>query len=188
VDDPFWGGVCAARIDLAGGCRAEAIARLLETTPRCPRHEVVLGLLRGRAVADAEVSARCVEAAVDLATTHGMLQTVACEGREAVELVEHAAWRAPPDWLDRLRRRVTDPGPGSSLIRIDLVEPLTERERDILRFLASRLTIREIADERYVSVNTLKFHLKAIYRKLGVSSRAEAAELARHMTEVGRQP
>lgn len=70
----------------------------------------------------------------------------------------------------------------------DLVEPLTERERDILRFLPSRLTIREIADERYVSVNTLKFHLKAIYRKLGVSSRGEAADLARHMTDVDRRP
>jgi LuxR family maltose regulon positive regulatory protein len=188
VDDPFWGRVCAARAHLAAGRRAEASAHLLESTPRCPRHEVVLGLLRGRVVADADVSARSVEAAVDLATAHGMMQTVASEGREVVELVEHAAWRAPPDWLDRLRRRATDHGPGSPVMHIELVEPLTERERDILRFLPSRLTIREIADERYVSVNTLKFHLKAIYRKLGVSSRTEAAELARLMTEVDRQP
>jgi LuxR family maltose regulon positive regulatory protein len=94
VDDPFWGGVCAARVHLAGGRRAEASAGLLESTPRCPRHEVVLGLLRARTVADADVSARCVDAAVDLATTHGMLQTVASEGRDVVELVEHAAWRA----------------------------------------------------------------------------------------------
>jgi LuxR family transcriptional regulator, maltose regulon positive regulatory protein len=65
-----------------------------------------------------------------------------------------------------------------------LIDPLTERERDVLRFLPSRLTIREIADELFVSVNTLKFHLKVIYRKLGVSSRAEAAELARRMSHV----
>ena len=116
-----------------------------------------------------------------------MLQSVASEGPEAVELVEHGAWRASPDWLDRLRRRATEGDTGVTA-RIDLVEPLTERERDILRFLPSRLTIREIADERYVSVNTLKFHLKAIYRKLGVSSRAEAAELARTMTDVRREP
>ena len=187
VGHPFWGGVCTARVHLARGGRAEASAALLTSTPRCPRHEVILGLLRSRAVADPDVSARCVEAAVDVATTHGMLQTVASEGRDVVEMVEHAAWRAPPDWLDRLRRRASD-HPGTPVERIDLVEPLTERERDILRFLPSRLTIREIAGERYVSVNTLKFHLKAIYRKLGVSSRAEAAELARHMTEVDRTP
>jgi LuxR family maltose regulon positive regulatory protein len=48
------------------------------------------------------------------------------------------------------------------------------------------LTVREIADELYVSVNTLKFHLKVIYRKLGVSSRAEAAEVARRLMSVRR--
>ncbi|HEX5946811.1 MAG TPA: LuxR C-terminal-related transcriptional regulator [Acidimicrobiales bacterium] len=187
VEDPFWRAVCTARVDLAAGRRTEARAGLARCVPRCPRHEVVLGLLRGRALTDADEASRCVETAVETATAHGMLQSVASEGHEAVELVEHGAWRASPEWLDRLRRRATGRDPGLTT-RIDLVEPLTERERDILRFLPSRLTIREIADERYVSVNTLKFHLKAIYRKLGVGSRAEAAELARSMTDVLRQP
>jgi LuxR family transcriptional regulator, maltose regulon positive regulatory protein len=186
VDDAFWGGVCAARVHLARGRPAEASTRLLASTPRCPRHEVVLGLLRARVVADEDLSARCVEAAVDVATTHGMLQTVASEGADVIEWIEHAAWRVSPSWLDRLRRRVPD-APGSPVAGAELVDPLTARERDILRFLPSRLTIREIADERYVSVNTLKFHLKAIYRKLGVSSRAEAADLARQMMEVDRR-
>ena len=56
----------------------------------------------------------------------------------------------------------------------------------MLRFLPSRLTVREIADELYISVNTLKFHLRVIYRKLGVNSRAEAAEIARAMTKLRR--
>ena len=60
-----------------------------------------------------------------------------------------------------------------------LVDDLTERERDVLRLLPSRLTLREIAGELYVSQNTLKFHLRVIYRKLGVNSRAEAVEAAR---------
>jgi LuxR family maltose regulon positive regulatory protein len=187
VDDAFWRSVCLARIDLAAGRRTEAGDRLVSCVPRCPRHEVILGLLRGRAVTDAAESSRCVEAAVEVATTHGMLESVASEGHEAVELVEQTAWRVSPDWLDRLRRSAMESDSGPST-RIDLVEPLTERERDILRFLPSRLTIREIADQRYVSVNTLKFHLKAIYRKLGVGSRAEAAELARSMTSLLRQP
>ena len=48
--------------------------------------------------------------------------------------------------------------------------------------LPSRLTLREIADELFISINTLKFHLKVIYRKLGCTSRAQAAELARSLT------
>ena len=64
------------------------------------------------------------------------------------------------------------------------VGSLTARERDVLRLLAGRLTVREIASELYVSPNTLKFHLKTIYRKLGVGSRAEAADVARRMTRI----
>jgi LuxR family transcriptional regulator, maltose regulon positive regulatory protein len=53
-------------------------------------------------------------------------------------------------------------------------EALTEREREILRFLGSGLTEREIARELFLSFNTVHNHVKSLYRKLGVSSRAEA--------------
>ena len=53
-----------------------------------------------------------------------------------------------------------------------------------MRLLPSRLTLSEIGKELYVSVNTLKFHLRVIYRKLGVHSREEAAAIARSMTTV----
>jgi LuxR family maltose regulon positive regulatory protein len=112
---------------------------------------------------------------------------VASEGAEVLGLVEKAAWRAPPSWMDRVRR-VSNPGTGRREIAgRQSVDALTNRERDILRFLPSRLTLREIAGELYISVNTLKFHLKIIYRKLGVGSRAEAAEAARRMA-LGRPP
>jgi LuxR family maltose regulon positive regulatory protein len=182
VDDPFWSGVSTARVALAAGDQPEALAALDGVVPRCVRHGVVLALLLARAVADPDESAKHTIAAVDLATVNGLLQTVASEGAEAVELVERSAWRVPPHWLDRLRRAAADGTRHSRGGRTELVEPLTPRERDVLRFLASRLTVHEIADELYLSVNTLKFHLKAIYRKLGVNSRAEAAEAARRMS------
>ncbi len=53
-------------------------------------------------------------------------------------------------------------------------EELSDRERDIVRLLAGDLTEREIARELYLSFNTVHTHVKSIYRKLGVSSRAEA--------------
>lgn len=56
---------------------------------------------------------------------------------------------------------------------------LTDRELSVLRFLPSRLTYAEIARECLMSVNTVKTHLKSIYAKLGVTSRAETVERAR---------
>jgi LuxR family transcriptional regulator, maltose regulon positive regulatory protein len=186
VDDSFWGGVSEARVHLADGDCPAARAALETAVPRCVRHDVVLALLKARAAADRDESMKCASAAVELASGDGLLQTVASEGPDVIELVEQAAWRVPAEWLDRLRRsmaeRLTRAAPGGP----GLIEPLTERERDVLRFLPSRLTVREIADELYVSVNTLKFHLRIIYRKLGVTSRAEAAEVARTMTQLRR--
>ncbi|MEZ5376142.1 MAG: LuxR C-terminal-related transcriptional regulator [Acidimicrobiales bacterium] len=60
-----------------------------------------------------------------------------------------------------------------------LVEDLTERELAVLRYLPSRLSQREIASELYVSLNTVKTHCKAIYRKLGVAGRTSAVQAAR---------
>lgn len=51
---------------------------------------------------------------------------------------------------------------------------LSERERAVLRLLSSRLTTAEIASALFISPNTLKSHIKSIYRKLDVSSRADA--------------
>ena len=58
------------------------------------------------------------------------------------------------------------------------VEPLTDRERDVLRLLSSDLSLREIAAELYVSHNTVKGYTKSLYRKLGVTSRAAAIKAA----------
>ena len=62
-----------------------------------------------------------------------------------------------------------------------LVEPLTERELVVLRYLSSRLTTAEIRQELYVSANTVKTHTKAVYRKLGVGSRQDAISEARRL-------
>jgi LuxR family transcriptional regulator, maltose regulon positive regulatory protein len=62
-----------------------------------------------------------------------------------------------------------------------LPEPLTQRELTILRFLATSMSTAEIASELYLSVNTVKTHLAAIYRKLSASRRREAVQRARQL-------
>jgi len=65
--------------------------------------------------------------------------------------------------------------------RSEVDEPLSEAELAILRYLPTRLTNLEIAGERCLSVNTVKTHLKHIYRKLGAGDRATAVTRARQL-------
>ena len=163
-----------------------ALVSLRPAVPRCVRHEVVLALLRSRAVADRDDAMKYASTAVEIALASACCRPWPRKIRRSSNCVEQAAWRAPPEWLDRLRRSTAVAWTGRASGGPTLVEPLTERERDVLRFLPSRLTVREIADELFVSVNTVKFHLRVIYRKLGVTSRAEAADVARRMTKLRR--
>ena len=74
---------------------------------------------------------------------------------------------------------------GVLLFALDLVgEPLTERELDVLRMLQGSLSLHEIAVELYLSANTVKSHARAVYRKLGAHSRADAVRVARERSLV----
>jgi LuxR family maltose regulon positive regulatory protein len=62
-----------------------------------------------------------------------------------------------------------------------IVEQLSEREREVLGHVSAMLSTAEIADEMYISVNTVKTHLKSIYRKLAATHRGEAVRRARKL-------
>ena len=185
IEDPFWATISTARVEIFDGDRKKAAATLTLAAPRCVRHEVLHGLLTALVAERPEDTAKAAVVAVERASAVGIVQTVASEGPEVLELVERAAWRAPSSWVHRVRLAAT-----AAELKLDglrLIEPLTDREREVLRFLPSRLTIREIADVLHVSMNTLKFHLKMVYRKLGVSSRSEAAEAAREILHLSQR-
>ncbi len=62
---------------------------------------------------------------------------------------------------------------------LELTEPLTDREVEILRLVSAGLANQQLADELLISVATVKWHLHNIYEKFGVRSRSAAAALAR---------
>jgi DNA-binding NarL/FixJ family response regulator len=62
--------------------------------------------------------------------------------------------------------------------KAEAAEVLSEREHEVLRLLASGFTNREIAEQLFLSTDTIKTHLNNIYRKLGVSDRAHAVAVA----------
>lgn len=66
-----------------------------------------------------------------------------------------------------------------AVIQEPLVEPLTERELEVLRLMVAGLKYKEIGARLYISLNTVRYHVKAIYGKLGVNKRAQAIAKAR---------
>lgn len=83
---------------------------------------------------------------------------------------------APLDRQGKTRRLPTDRRRGRSL-----VQPLTERETRVLKHLRGTQTLGEIAQDLYVSKNTIKSHTKAIYRKLGAAGRGDAIRCAKEL-------
>jgi LuxR family maltose regulon positive regulatory protein len=73
------------------------------------------------------------------------------------------------------------PSGSSPKATVLVVEPLTEREREVLRHFSHMLNTAEVASEMYISINTVKAHLKRIYRKLAATHRGEAVRRARQL-------
>ena len=72
--------------------------------------------------------------------------------------------------------QITDRELSFEKINQGLFRPLTEREFEVLKYAVSDRTNVEIAEHVFISVNTVKYHLKKVYEKLGVSNRKEALQ------------
>ena len=152
-------------------------------------------LLRQGKLAEAEER---LESALELFGTDAMAVHRG-HGLLLLAAVRHAAGDLPGaaallEATRELVQQLTDPGVLSALVgqaqravgatprrRVQETTPLTERERTVLRLLATQLSTREIGRELSVSVNTVRSQVQAIYRKLGVSSRAEAVTQAHEL-------
>jgi LuxR family transcriptional regulator, maltose regulon positive regulatory protein len=110
-------------------------------------------------------------------------------------LVLERGWLEPvlrrdPGLVDTHRRLLTPilgreqlpaPAKGQDQAPVLVVEPLTEREIEVLTHVSGMLNTAEVADEMYISVNTVKTHLRNIYRKLAAEHRNEAVRRAREL-------
>ncbi len=72
-------------------------------------------------------------------------------------------------------------GTGGQAALQGLIEPLSDREIEVLQFIAGGLTNQEIASRLYLSLNTVKVHTRNIYSKLGVNSRTKAVAQAQEL-------
>lgn len=127
-----------------------------------------------------ETAAQALEHALELAEQERICGPFLAGGDAMRELLERKAQTGTehPALLEILLDALGDrPRAGAA----SLAAPLTERELKILRYLPTMLSNAEIGAETFVSLNTVKTHLRSIYRKLDVSNRADAVQRAREL-------
>jgi len=164
---------------------AAALAPVLDGSVPVPRaiwlaQAFLLEAIARDALGDRGAVGRAVERALDLAEPDGLLAPFLLSPapdlleRHARHGTAHAALIA--DILSLLAGRQLAPLPAGSP---PPVEPLSDSEIRVLRYLPTNLTGPEIAGELYVSLNTVRTHLRHLYAKLGTHRRAEAVARAR---------
>ena len=157
---------------------------LATASPQTGRFTLVEALLCGARIAQlSEDPGRTLEMliwAIEIAREEIILPFIQMQDAFADLLARHPAVAAqwPVPRTDPQAESAAEPAPA---IRAGLPDPLTQRELTILRFLATSMSTMEIADELCLSVNTVKTHLAAIYRKLPASRRRDAVLRAREL-------
>ncbi len=168
-----------ARFDLACS-RFDAVKSRLQRASLATMRDRLTGelLLARAALESGNDAAAHVTTAVGLAAPERLVRVFLEEGPAVTRLARAAAESLGTESGTNLLVALGAPPPPRSRPR-QPAALLTERELSVLRLLPSRLINAGIATECGMSVNTVKWHLKTIYAKLGVSSRAEAVERAR---------
>jgi LuxR family maltose regulon positive regulatory protein len=164
-------------LDLAGRLLASAepagrMGRVIET--------LALRALIYQAQGDDRRALDNLGRALALAEPEGYLRLFVNEGAPMACLLEAARERGlQPVYASKLLAAFPGEPDAAPLPHPDLVELLTERELEVLRLMAQDLTYEQVAQRLVVSVNTVRFHVKGLYGKLGVEKRAAAVDKAR---------
>ncbi len=125
-----------------------------------------------------------LENTLRLAEPEGYVRLFVDEGRPMAEMLYEAAAQAiAPSYCGRLlaafAESESEPQSAKAPPAQELIEPLSQRELDVLRLMAGGLSNSDIAERLTISLNTVKGHSRNIYGKLNVSSRTQAIARAR---------
>lgn len=137
---------------------------------------------------------RCLRKALQLAASGGLVRCFLDEGEMVLHLLREeyqclldadegdAAPGVNRAFIEQLLRASgTDLSRTRDAREVKPLDPLTDREKEILVFLANGVSNKEMAGRLFVSENTVKFHLKNVYSKLAVGSRLQAITAARKL-------
>ncbi|MGZ4582231.1 MAG: LuxR C-terminal-related transcriptional regulator [Nocardioidaceae bacterium] len=183
------------RVMRSGQQALELLDRLLDAADTGGRagsliEILVLQALAQQARGDTGAALVPLERALALAEPEGYIRIFTDNGPAMSALLAAASQRAiAPGYVRRLltTHGETRPRPTAETAAAGLVEPLSDRELDVLRLLATDLGGPDIARELVVSLNTVRTHTKNIYAKLGVNNRRAAVRSAEELDLLRRR-
>lgn len=179
--------------------RGERAIPLLERLSQSAEHTgrwgdliniLLLQMLAHKSLDNMALAISYLSRALELAEPEGYIRTFIDHGPPMRDSLQLAAQKGiSPLYIDKLLAAFpinASHGPtlsvsqSSSIAELEF-EPLNDREMQIIRLMAARLSNREIAEELYLSVNTVKWYARSIFDKLGVSNRRDAGARARQL-------
>ena len=184
-------GLIPARLYLAQGDKSSAAVHLAAAYDKAERSglrygQIEIRLLQALAASGADDALAFLTDALTSAQGQGFRRIFIDKGVDIIPLLHMAGSKQDhPDYCRSLLAEFesTPSSPPTSSASepaaAALVETISAREIEVLQFLADGLTYQEIAQTMFVSVNTVKSHLKSIYGKLSVHNRREAVARAR---------
>ncbi len=122
------------------------------------------------------VALKALERALEIGKVNGYVRVFLDEGNEMKNLLAQMQKSRKDDFVADLLSAF---GKSVHIDQSALIEPLTEREIDVLKLIAEGMSNPEIAEILVLSVGTVKTHVKHIYAKLNVDDRVKAASMAR---------
>jgi LuxR family maltose regulon positive regulatory protein len=183
--------ISQARVYLAQGDASAALAVL---RPLCKQEGAkgegdkylkIMILLAGahHAHGETDEAVQLLGGAMELAEPNGFIRIFVDEGLPMVHLLSEAATKGiMPNYVTKLLAVFEDEKQKKDLSPSQqLVDPLSEREIEILNLIAAGLKNKEIAEQLIISLNTVLYHIKNIYRKLGVNKRTLAIAKAKEI-------
>jgi LuxR family maltose regulon positive regulatory protein len=185
------GANARAQLQLAEGAPAAAV-RTIEAFLADEREAMipfarvearVLEAIARDAMRDEDAALEALERALDMAEPRGCSVAVVRYGAPVRSLLRRLVTRGTRHraLVDELIARLGGGGEAERSVTAPLLEPLSDRELTVLRYLPTMMSNAEIAAEMFVSVNTVKTHLKHVYRKLDVTDRRDCVRRGREL-------
>ena len=147
---------------------------------RTPREKIWKHLADVEAVLDQEQAAlKEMKKALEIGAKVGAKETFLRQSQEIGNLIMKIAGENPTVYLEDLATSVADRIKNNQNRTADLASALTKRELEVLRHLSTERPISAIAGSLHISLNTMKTHLKNLYRKMEVDGRVSAVDKAK---------